>query len=498
MASAALNTTGFALSDANLPRLPRAVARPAYDRAALRPGIVHVGLGNFHRAHQAWYIHRLMQDGLARDWAIVGAGVRLQDQSMRERLIAQDCLTTLIELSPAEKSAEVIGSMIDYLPIEDGHAALIAQMSDPSIRIVSLTITEGGYFVSPTGGGLDVTDPDIQYDAQNPSQPRTVFGAIVAALAARRASGAGPFTVLSCDNLRGNGTMARSAVITLASLSDSGLADWIDTNCSFPNSMVDCIVPATGPNELALAQSFGIDDAAPVTHESYRQWVIEDDFCAGRPEFETVGAIITDDVHAYEAMKIRILNGGHQVLANVGELLSVETIAECMAHPLISRFFRKVEHEEIVPYVSSVPGMTAADYADLIASRFSNPEIRDTTRRVAFDGSSRHSEFIHPIIRDALNSGTSVEGLALVEALWAHMCAGQRDDGTEIAANDPNWTSLAEAAQASAKDPLAWLAQKRIYDDLSDQLVFASAFSRWLRLVKTKGCVAALLAYLEP
>lgn len=495
MMSPLMNTEGVALSDANLPGLPATIARPGYDRAQLRPGIVHIGLGNFHRAHQAWYIHRLMQDGLAQDWAIIGAGVRAQDQDMRNRLLAQDCLTTLIELSPEDTSVEVIGSMIDYLPIESENAALVQQMADPAIRIVSLTITEGGYFISPNGGGLDLDHADIQHDIHFPEAPRTVFGCIVAALKMRRDSGAGPFTILSCDNLRGNGAIARQAVLTLAQHVDAALGDWIENHCSFPNSMVDCIVPATGPNEIALAQAYGVDDAAPVTHESYRQWVIEDDFCAGRPDLEEVGVILTPEVHAYEAMKIRILNAGHQVLANVGELLSVETIAECMALPHISEFFDKVEREEIVPYVSQVPGMTPMQYVSLIAQRFSNPEIRDTTRRVAFDGSSRHPGFILPIIHDALEQGGSFEGLALVEAFWAHMCAGVRDDGTRISDNDPDWTELSAVARVSAQRPAAWLEQQHIYGTLGDNPEFSEAFCRWLQFIGSKGSLAALEAY---
>lgn len=497
MAASALHTNGIALSNANLPRLPASVARPVYDRASLRPGIVHIGLGNFHRAHQAWYIHRLMQQGFARDWAIIGASVRTQDQVMRDRLMSQDFLTTLVELSPEGKSAEIIGSMIDYLPIEDGNAALVRQMTDPAIRIVALTITEGGYFITPTGDALDIAHPDIQHDICRPEHPRTVFGAIVAALAARRTSGAGPFTVLSCDNLRGNGNIARQAVTSLAQATDPDLAKWIEEQCSFPNSMVDCIVPATGSNEIALAQGFGVDDAAPVTHENYRQWVIEDDFCVGRPELEKVGAIITPNVHAYEAMKIRILNAGHQVLANVGELMSVETIAECMVHPVISEFFNKVEHEEIAPYVLAVPGMTPTQYISEVAQRFSNPEIRDTTRRVAFDGSSRHPEFILPIIRDALSSGGSIEGLALVEALWARMCAGDRDDRTIIKANDPDWQRLSKTARESAQRPITWLEQQQIYGVLVDDPIFKPAFCRWLRMIWSEGSLVSIQTYLE-
>ena len=486
-----------ALSNRNLSSLPKEIVRPVYDRAALKPGIVHIGLGNFHRAHQAWYLHRLMQEGLAGDWAIIGAGVRPYDAAMRERLLAQDCLTTLIELSPDSSSAEVIGSMVDYLPIEDGNAPLIQRMAQPDIRIVSLTVTESGYFVDPAVGGFDAGHQDIQHDAANPERPRTVFGAIVAALKIRRYSGAGPFTVQSCDNLRGNGAITREAVVTLARLSDPALADWIDASCSFPNSMVDCIVPATGPNELGLVQSLGIADAAPVTHENYRQWVIEDDFCAGRPDWDKAGAIFTPAVHDYETMKIRILNAGHQVLANAGELLSVETIADCMAHPLLSAFFRKVEQDEIVPYVDPVPGITPSAYADLIADRFSNPAIRDTTRRVAFDGSSRHPGFILPILRDALDAGGSVEGLALVEALWARMCAGTREDGSLIDDNDPNWKDLVETAKTAIQRPTAWLEQRQIYGELADNPRFSNAFSRWLGMLWEIGVAATLQTYVD-
>ena len=449
------DTPTLVLSNRTLADLPEDIGRPHYDRAQLRPGIVHIGLGNFHRAHQAWYLHRLMQRGLARDWAIIGAGVRPYDAEMRDRLLAQDCLSTLVKLDPAGTSAEVTGSMIDYVPIAADNAPLIAALSDPAIRIVSLTVTEGGYYTDPATGGLDLDHTDIVQDAATPQRPNTVFGAIVAGLRARRDQGTGPFTVMSCDNLRGNGDIARAAVTGLARLSDPALADWIDAHVTFPNSMVDCIVPATGPGEIAMARALGIEDAAPVTHEAYRQWVIEDAFCAGRPPFEEAGVVLTDQVHAYETMKIRILNAGHQVIANIGELLGVETIADCMTHPVISAFFDKVQVTQIVPFVDPVPGITPQDYLALIQQRFDNPAIVDTVRRVAFDGSSRHTGFVLPILRDALAAGIPVDGLALVEALWARMCAGTRADGSEIAANDPQWSDLTVAAEAARTRPRA-------------------------------------------
>lgn len=482
------------LSLSTLSDLPADVRVPSYARSDLTPGIVHIGLGNFHRAHQAWYLHRLMDQGLAYDWAIIGAGVRPADAAARDKMLAQDCLTTLIELDPAGKSAEVTGSMIDFVPVQEGNAPLIAAMTQPAIRIVALTVTEGGYYQTGTGD-FDAAHADMMHDAANPDTPRSAFGAMIAALRARRDADAGPFTCQSCDNLQGNGDILRQTIVGLARLSDAALADWIDAHCTFPNAMVDCIVPATGPSELALARDLGVADNVPVTHENFRQWVIEDAFCAGRPAWEKVGATLTNDVHAYEAMKLRCLNAGHQIIANAGEILGVETINGCMENAAINAFFHKVELTEIVPHVHAVPGMTPEAYVDLIARRFANPQIRDTTRRVAFDGSSRHPGFILPVIRDALAAGTSVCGLALVEALWARMCEGTREDGSEIAPNDPSWDTLQAAAKAAKTRPESWLDQTRIYGDLARDAVFVTAFSRWLSLINEVGTTATLTAY---
>ncbi|OIP85178.1 MAG: mannitol dehydrogenase [Rhodobacterales bacterium CG2_30_65_12] len=484
------------LSNATLDQLPEGVKRPTYDRSKLTPGIVHIGLGNFHRAHQSWYLHQLMQQGLAQDWAIVGAGVRAYDEDMRRKLAAQDYLTTLIELDPSGRSAEVVGAMIDYVAVEDGNGPLIARMSQPDIRIVALTVTEGGYFIDPATGGFDAAHPDIVHDAAHPEAPRTAFGAIVAALRKRRESGVGPFTGQCCDNLQSNGDVLRQTVVSLARLSDPALADWIDAQCTFPNAMVDCIVPATGPKELALVQTFGIDDAVPVTHENFRQWVIEDDFCQGRPDWEKAGATMTDDVHSFERMKIRMLNGGHQIISDLGELLSVETISGALEHDGIRAVFEKVEREEIMPHIDAVPGFTPEQYLELLLSRFSNPMIVDTTRRVAFDGSSRHPGFVLGSVRDGLAAGNPVAGLALIEAAWCRMCAGSREDGSTIAPNDPFWPDLEAVAQRAKDDPRVWLQQRQTYGDLADQPRFAEAFENWLRLIWAEGLAEAMDVYL--
>lgn len=486
----------IALSQAALARLPDNVRVPNYDRANLWAGIVHIGLGNFHRAHQAWYLHRLLDQGLCHDWAIIGAGVRPNDAAQRDKLLAQDCLTTLIELDPSGKSAEICGSMIDYIPVEDGNAALIECMSDPKIRIVSLTITEGGYYIDPASGSYDATHPDILFDAANPQMPRTAFGAMIAALRHRRDSGHGPFTGQSCDNLQDNGNILRQTIVSLARMSDPDLADWIDVNCSFPNSVVDSIVPATGTREIAFAHEFGIDDAVPVTHERFRQWIIEDDFCAGRPDWDRAGATFTDRVQLYEAMKLRILNAGHQILANTAEILGIQTIAQAMEHSAIHAMFRKVELDEIVPHVISVPGITPEQYVDLVDRRFSNSAIVDTTRRVAYDGSSRHTGFVLPSVRDALKSGAPIDGLALVEAAWARMCQGRRQDGSRIDPNDPSWNELQGTALEAKSNPRAWLEMRQFYGDLAAEPRFADAFQRWLGQIWEDGIEAAVNAYL--
>ena len=485
------------LSQANLGELPANIRVPQYDRSALTPGIVHIGLGNFHRAHQAWYLHRLFDAGLCQDWAIIGAGVRPNDAVQRERLLQQDCLTTLIELDPSGMSVEVCGAMIDYLPVEEENASLIAQMADPAIRIVALTVTEGGYFVDPVTGGFDTEHPDILHDAAHPDTPRTAFGAMIAALRKRRDAGHGPFTGQSCDNLQGNGKILRQTVISLAEMSDPDLASWIDDNCSFPNAMVDCIVPATGPNELALVQSFGVADQAPVTHENFRQWVIEDDFCAGRPDWDKAGATFSSHVHDYETMKLRVLNGGHQIVADAGEVLNIPTISAATSHPQIRGLLREVVTEEIAPYVKPVDGNDPLDYLDLIDRRFANPKIEDTTRRVAFDGTSRHPGFLIPSIRDGLEGGTTVRGLALVTATWARYCEGTREDGSIVEPNDPNWDELTATAKAAMDTPAAWLELRHIYGDLADQPAFAEPFAKWLTQIYADGIEATIESYLN-
>jgi mannitol 2-dehydrogenase len=476
---------------------PRA-SLPAYDRSRLTPGIVHIGLGNFHRAHMAVYLDDLFALGEGMDWAIIGAGVRAPDARMRDALKAQDYLSSVIELDPAGKTARRIGAMVDFLPVSPDNAPLVAAMSRPEIRIVSLTVTEGGYYVDPATGRFDPTHPDIAADAHTPDRPATAFGAIVAALRARRAAGVMPFTVMSCDNLPGNGEVTRAAVTGLARLSDPVLADWIAANVAFPNGMVDRITPATGPRERAMAASFGLaDDPVPVTCEPFRQWVLEDHFPAGRPPLEKVGVTFTPHVHAYEAMKIRILNGGHAIIAYPGGLMDIEFVHEAMAEPLIAGFLEKVEREEIIPIVPPVPGTDLNAYFDLIRARFSNPEVADTERRLCLDGSNRQPKFIIPSIADNLARGHLPRGLILESALWCRYCMGMSDQGRVIEPNDPNWDRLQTTARAAAINPAAWLAMEDIYGALGRDPQVIACFAGFLSDLGARGTRAVLADYLK-
>lgn len=481
---------------ANLSDLPDTVERPTYTRDQLSAGIVHIGLGNFHRAHMALYMHDLFQTGRDLDWAIVGAGVRAPDAVVRDDLAAQDWLTTVCELDPSGDRAIVTGPMIDFLPVVEGNGPLVARMTEADIRIVSLTVTEGGYYVTPAGA-FDAGHADIVHDAAHPDVPRTVFGALIAALRARRAAGTGPFTVMSCDNLPENGHVARATVTGLARLMDPDLADWIATNVAFPCAMVDRITPATSDRERAMiADRYGIEDRRPITCESFRQWVLEDHFSAGRPAFDEVGVTLTPDVAPYELMKIRILNGGHAALAYPAALLDIHYVHDAALHPLVRGFLDKLEHQEIIPTVPPVPNTDLAAYYTQIGARLENPGVADTIPRLCQDGSNRQPKFILPTTRDRIAGGRSIDGLSLVSALWCHALAGVSESGERIAIEDPSAEDLQTAAHAAKADPAAFLALDFVFGDLVRERMFRDAFATHLRALQSEGTAAVLKGYI--
>jgi len=484
------------LSRANLSEIVAKAAVPAYDRASLTAGILHFGIGNFHRAHQAVYLDDLFNEGSDQDWAIVGAGVLPSDKALKAKLQAQDYLTTVVEQEAEKSAARVTGAMIDY--VEPGDvAAIVTRLADPSIRIVSLTITEGGYYIDPASGRFDPDHPDMRHDAENPDAPKTVFGLILAGLKARRAAGTAPFTVMSCDNIPGNGHVTENAVAGLAERIDPKLADWVRAEVAFPNGMVDRITPATGKREIDIAANeFGIEDAWPVFCEDFKQWVLEDSFPAGRPALEKVGVTFVEDVAPYELMKIRILNGGHATIAYPAALMDIHFVHEAMENDLVRGFLQKVEREEIIPCVPPVPDTDLADYYKLIERRFSNPKIGDTVARLALDGSNRQPKFILPSTADRLKDGRSIDGLALVSALWCRYCAGTSDSGREIPPNDASHVRLKDAALKAKDDPDAFLALGDIFGTVGQSPVFRKAFATHLAALWQDGTAKTLRRYL--
>lgn len=485
------------LSAAALSRLPAGVAAPKYRRTDLRAGIVHIGLGNFHRAHQAVYLDDLFNAGRDHDWAIIGAGVRDPDVVVREKLKEQDWLTTVVEQEADTTNIRVTGSMIDFVRPYDV-PALLEAISQPSIRIVSLTVTEGGYYISPATQHFDPAHPDIVYDSQHMDAPKTAFGLIAAGLKRRRAAGTAPFTVMSCDNIPGNGHVCESAVAGLAELAEPELARWIRSTVAFPNSMVDRITPATTDRERAiLRDKTGLEDNWPVFCEEFRQWVVEDKFPAGRPALETVGVTFTSDVSPYELMKIRVLNGGHAAIAYPAGLLDIHFVHEAMADEQIGPFLEKLTKTEIQPVVPPPPNTRLDEYRELIARRFANPKIGDTIARLCFDGSNRQPKFILPSVADRLKAGGSFRGLALVSALWCRYCYGETESGKPIPPNDPSWQRIQAAAKQARADPRAFLAMRDIFGKLAEEPLYVAAFSAALSSLWGRGVRATLTDYLS-
>ena len=481
-------TRKLALS--SLSHLPETVSVPAYDRDILSPGILHIGVGNFHRAHQAVYLDALFNLGRDHNWAIVGAGIMPFDAARRSELAAQDWLSTVVEMSPNGPKACVTGAMIDFCPINV--QAIIERISDPAIRIVSLTITEGGYFIDATTGSLDVAHPDIVFDAQNPTTPRTVFGILLAGLAARRLQGHPPPAILSCDNIPENGKVTRQAVMGLAALVSRDLYEWVSREVAFPNSMVDRITPATSESKrVQVCKEFGIDDAAPVVCEPFSQWVMEDNFPLGRPALEKVGVEFVSDITAHETMKLRILNAGHAAISYPAALLGHACVHEAMADTDIANWLVQLMRTEVIPVLEPIPDVDYQAYLATCVERFSNPEVRDTVARLCQDGSNRQPKFILPTITDALASERPVDGLALELALWCRYCA----DAEQL--DDPRALALRQAAIKTKQDPMAFLSLTDVFGTLARNEHFASCFARQIGALWSGDARAVLNGYLK-
>ena len=434
------------LSNASLDRLPDSIRRPAYDRSRVTPGIVHLGIGAFHRAHQAIFVDDLLAKG-ATDWGIIGASLRSRDTY--EALAPQDCLYTVAIRAGRDTAHRIIGSILDTEVARDNPARLIARMTDPTTRIVSLTVTEKGYCHTPQTGELDERHPDIMHDLAHPDAPRSAPGYLVAALARRKAAGLTPFTVLSCDNLSANGHTVQRVLTQFAALTSPELGRWIEGEVACPSTMVDRIVPETTDNDRATVSSaLGMTDAWPVIAEPFIQWIIEDRFSAGRPDFAAVGAQFVADVLPFEHMKLRLLNASHSGLAYLGYLAGYETIAATMADPHFAAFARRLM-EESAPTLTMPRGTDLATYCALLLTRFSNTALQHRTWQIAMDGSQKLPQRLLGTMRDRLAKGLPIDTHALAVAGWMRYVTATDEQGRSIDVRDPLATQLAAIAATS-------------------------------------------------
>jgi len=491
------NQTGLVVNRHTLGALPRGVARPVYDRAQVTPGIVHFGVGGFHRAHEAMYVDTLMNRGEGLDWGIVGVGTMPGDARMRDVLQAQDGLYTLVVKHPdGTLEPRVIGSIVRYLLAADDPEAVLRILTATSTRVVSLTITEGGYLFHPSTGEFDSSAPLIQPDLAEGAAPTTVFGFIVESLRRRREAGTAPFTVMSCDNIPGNGDVARKMVTAFAQLKDAELADWIRASVRFPNSMVDRITPVTAPEDIAsLRDGFGVDDAWPVVCEPFTQWALEDHFEGGdkgRPSFENVGVQLVTDVEPYELMKLRLLNASHQALCYLGYLSGYRYAHQVCQDPLFARFLLSYMDREATPTLRDVPGVDLTAYKHQLIERFASPEVGDTLARLCAESSDRIPKWLVPVIRANLTSGGEIEHSALVVAAWARYAEGVDEEGEPIDVVDQIKDRVMAAASRQRDDPLAFLRDESLFGDLATNERFTPAYTRWLATLHQVGAREAL------
>lgn len=484
------------LNASTLQQLDPAVAVPGYDRSKVTVGIVHFGVGGFHRAHQAMYVDQLMNQGQALDWGICGVGVMPADQRMKAVMDAQDGLYTLVvKHADGSYTPRVIGSIVDYLYAPDDAEAVLETMARAEVRIVSLTVTEGGYNVHHVSGEFNFDNPDVAHDLTDGAAPKTGFGLITEALARRRARGIAPFTVMSCDNIQGNGDVAKATFTAFARRKNAGLGAWIADHVAFPNSMVDRITPVTTDLDRdEVRQRFGIDDAWPVVCEPFTQWVLEDHFNDGRPAFDEVGVQIVDEVMPYELMKLRLLNASHQALTYFGYLAGYRYAHEVCQDPLFVDFLLGYMVEEGSPTLAPVPGVDLDLYRRTLIERFANPQIRDTLARLCAESSDRIPKWLVPVIRHQLEHNGEIRRSAAVVASWARYAEGIDEQGQPIDIVDRLKQQLHAIAQHNRRRPLAFIENRELFGDLADHPRFVTAYQWALEKLHTVGARATLEA----
>jgi mannitol 2-dehydrogenase len=452
-------------------------------------------VGGFHRAHQALYTDDLLQQGGDSHWGYCGVGLLKHDVRIRDVMLSQDCLYTLVERSMEGDKARIIGSIVHFLFGPDDPQKVIEQMASPQTRIVSLTITEGGYYIDQSTGELDEKNPDIQYDLAHPHEPRCSFGYLLEALDRRRTRGIPPFTLMSCDNIQSNGEVAKKMLTAFAELRDPVFRNWLTENCLFPNSMVDRITPATTDEHRTLVkEKFKIDDGWPVMTESFKQWVIEDHFLQGRPAWELVGAQMTTDVLPYEKMKLRLLNASHQALCYIGMLLGYQLVHETMGNRDIRRLVEKMMDDEVTPLLDEVPGVDLADYKRTLIERFANPAIRDQLSRIGIYGSSGIPKFVLPSIKEQLQRGGPIKLFSFTVASWFRYLNGLDESGKEMPMLDPMAQTLQERVKAAGKDARQLLGMRDIFsEELANSPAFVKQVSDTLESFYEEGARSTLV-----
>lgn len=470
------------LHAASLAALPAQVARPGYDRAALKVGIVHLGLGAFARAHLAAVNDAALRAGVDRGWGICGVSLRQADT--RDALAPQDGLYALVLRSAGEdgrprQQLTVIGCLLETLVAPEDPQAVLARIAGPDTRIVSVTVTEKGYCHDPASGRLDLAHPDIAHDLAQPAAPRSTIGFLVRGLQRRRAAGLGPVTVMSLDNLPANGRLLRAMVLAFATRVDAALAAWIAAACEFPCSMVDRIVPrTTDADRQEIAGALGVRDAWPVLAEPYLEWVVEDRFAAGRPDWTAGGARFVDDAAPFETLKLRMVNGAHSALACLSVMAGWTTVDQAMAQPAMACYLRDLMRNEIEPTLPALPGLDLMAYRQRLLRRFANPALKHQTRQIAMDGSQKLPQRLLATVRARLAADLPFPGLALAVAGWLHFLRGVDQDGRRYDIQDPmadilarRYASAERAALQAGADSAGgvWAGAERAGEDTAGE-----------------------------
>jgi fructuronate reductase/mannitol 2-dehydrogenase len=468
-------------------------AIPTYDRAALQPGVVHLSVGHFHRSHQAVYFDDLAQREVSAQWGVVGVGLR--NRAMQAALVPQDGLYTVVERRPERDAARIVGVMGRYLFAPDDVEAVVALLADARTRLVTLTITAGAYHVDPATAAFDGAHPDVAADLASPARPRSALGLLVAALDRRRRAGRAPFTVLSCDNMPANGTVARTAVASFAGLRDERLARWIEDHVAFPSSMVDRITPkTTAADRRRLAARFGIADRWPVTTEPFSQWIVEDAFSDGRPPLEEAGVRFVGDVRPYALTKTRLLNATHCALGHLGSLAGHRRTDEAMADPVLRGYAEQLMTAEIAPLLPGVVGLRLPDYTRTLLARLANPKTVDTLARLCRNGSAKVPCHVLPSIAAARARGADHPLLTLAVAGWLRHLDGRDDRGRELVIDDPLAHRLRTLLAAGRGDPRLVLEEPALFGALADDAGFVCDLRRALRALERDGARAAVRA----